>query len=90
MDRATSYLLPEEMHLTNTAGGGGDNNAATAGSHVVMKTFLLSRVVPNIRKRLSDEVCFVLGKALMWLIYSAFDAEMELVPEDFKERIKME
>jgi hypothetical protein len=83
------YLLPEEVHLTNTAGGGGDN-AAAAGSLAVMKTFLLSRVVPNIRKRLSDEVCFVLGKALMWLIYSAFDAEMGLVPEDFKERIKME
>jgi hypothetical protein len=83
------YLLPEETHLTNTAGGGGDN-AAVAGSIAVMKTFLLSRVVPNIRKRLSDEVCFVLGKSLMWLIYSGFDAEVKLVPEDFKERIKME
>ena len=56
----------------------------------MMKTFLLSRVVPNIQKRLSDEVCFVLGKALMWLVYSGFDADMKLVPEDFKERIKME
>ena len=55
-----------------------------------MKTFLLSRAVPNIWKRLSEEVCFVLGKALMWLIYSGVDAEMKIVSEDFKERIKME
>jgi hypothetical protein len=83
-------VLPEEMHSTNTTGSRRGDNAAAAGSLAVMKTFLLSRVVPNIWKRLSDEVCFVLSKALMSLIYSGFDVEMKIVPEDFKERIKME
>ncbi len=34
----------------------------------MMNTFVLSRVVPNIRKRLPESACLVLGKALLWLI----------------------
>jgi hypothetical protein len=53
---------------TNTAG---DNVAAAGGvvsTMAMMKTFILSNVVPKIQKRMSDAVALVLGKALMWLI----------------------
>jgi hypothetical protein len=36
----------------------------------MMNTFVLSRVVLNIRKRLSESACLVFGKALLWLICS--------------------
>ena len=32
-----------------------------------MNTFVLSRVVPNIRKQLPESACLVRGKALLWL-----------------------
>ena len=83
------YLFPEE--LTNTATG--ENIAAGAGgvsTIAMMKTFVLSNVVPNIRKRMSDTAALVLGKALLWLIYSPYDVEHNIVPQDFKQRIKME
>ena len=82
------------MNTTNTAG---DNVAAAGGvvggvvSTIAMtKTFILSNIVPNIRKRMSDAVALVLGKALPWLIYSSYDNENHVVPEDFKHEIKME
>ena len=46
--------------------------------------------MPNIRKRMSDAVVLVLGKALMWLIFSSYDNENHIVPEDYKQEIKME
>jgi hypothetical protein len=36
-----------------------------------MKTFILTKVVANIRRRLPDSACLVLGKAIVWLIFSS-------------------
>jgi hypothetical protein len=37
----------------------------------VLTTFILTRVVPNIRRRLPDSTVIVLGKAVLWLVYSS-------------------
>jgi hypothetical protein len=34
----------------------------------MMKSFILSHVGPNVRKRLPESACLVLGKTLMWLL----------------------
>ena len=39
----------------------------------------------NIRKRLHDSVCLVLGKALMWMITSPFSDDH--VPVEVKEKV---
>ncbi|KAI2501991.1 hypothetical protein MHU86_12474 [Fragilaria crotonensis] len=54
----------------------------------MMNTFVLSRVVPNIRKRLPESACLVLGKALLWLICSPLADEY--VPGDFKRDVLSE
>jgi hypothetical protein len=54
----------------------------------MMNTFVLSRVVPNIRKRLPESACLVLGKALLWLICSPLADEY--VPGDFKREVLSE
>ena len=37
----------------------------------ILKTFILSKVVPHIRQRLPDSAAILLGKALLWLVYSS-------------------
>ena len=54
----------------------------------MMNTFVLSRVVPNIRKRLPESACLVLGKALLWLICSL--VADEFIPSDFKRDVLLE
>ncbi|KAI2511670.1 hypothetical protein MHU86_2736 [Fragilaria crotonensis] len=54
----------------------------------MMNTFVLSHVVPNIRKRLPDSACLVLGKALLWLICSP--VADEYIPNDFKRDVLLE
>jgi hypothetical protein len=59
----------------------------------MLKTFILSYVVPNnnMRKCLSNAAAFVLGKALFWQIYSPYNATTHnLVPQEIKNRIQME
>ena len=51
----------------------------------MMNTFVLSHVVPNVRKRLPDSACLVLGRALLWLICSP--VVDDFVPNDMKERV---
>ena len=79
---ACYYLFPEEL----------TSNEVKAGQSMIgmLKTFILSNVVPNIRKRLPDSAALVLGKALLWLIYSPYDATHNLVPQEMKNRIQME
>ncbi|KAI2497781.1 hypothetical protein MHU86_16723 [Fragilaria crotonensis] len=36
-----------------------------------LKTFVLTKVVPNIRQRLPESAAIVLGKAVLWLVYSS-------------------
>ena len=54
----------------------------------MMKTFVLTQVVPNIRKRVPDSCALVLGKALLWFIYSGTD-EYD-IPQPFGDTIKRE
>ncbi len=80
---ACYYLFPEEL----------TSNEVEAGQSMtgMLKTFIFSNVVPNIRKRLSNSAALVLGKALLcWLIYSPYDATHNLVPQEMKNRIQME
>ena len=37
----------------------------------ILTTFILTKVVPNIRRRLPDSVSIVLGKAMLWLVFSS-------------------
>ncbi len=77
---ACYYVFPEEV--TNTAAEEGESTTA------MTKTFIVSKVVPNIRKRLPDLAALVLGKALLWLIYSPYNTTNHLVPQAFKDRIR--
>jgi hypothetical protein len=69
------YLLPGEQ------GNDGDNNANLS---MMIKTFLITHVVPNMRRRMSESCSFILGKALLWFVYSPNN----FAPQDFCERIK--
>ena len=77
------YLFHEEV----TSAPNEVDEASTMG---MLKTFILSNVVPNIRQRLPDSVALVLGKALLWLIYSPYNATHNLVPQEFQNRIRTE
>jgi hypothetical protein len=58
---------------------------------VMLKTFILSNIVPNICQRLPDLAALVLGKALLWLIYLPYNATPNnLVPQEFANRIQIE
>jgi hypothetical protein len=50
----------------------------------VSNNFILQHVVPSICTRFSDEVALVLGKALLWLVFSE---ENSYVPGEVSERI---
>ncbi|KAI2496294.1 hypothetical protein MHU86_805 [Fragilaria crotonensis] len=54
----------------------------------MMNTFILSQVVANIRLRLPELACLVLGKALLWLICSPLADE--IVPGEFKREVLSE
>jgi hypothetical protein len=51
----------------------------------VINSFLLTIVVPNIRKKLPELVSLVLGRLFLWCVYSEFHY---MVPEDVKNEIK--
>jgi hypothetical protein len=53
---------------------------------MMTKTFILTNVVPNMRKRLSESCCYILGKALLWYIFYPNNT----VPQEFANRIKFE
>jgi hypothetical protein len=49
----------------------------------MMNLFVLNHVVPNIKKQLPESACLVLGKALLWLIFSSVVDQYVL--EDLKQ-----
>ena len=55
----------------------------------MMKTFVLTQVVPNICKRVPDSCALVLGKALLWFIYSDGTDE-NVIPQPLGDTIKRE
>lgn len=54
----------------------------------ILKTFILTKLVPHIRQRLPDSVAILLGKALLWLVYSS--VACDFMTEIERDRIKSE
>ncbi len=81
---ACFYLFP--LELTNNVAGKDVGTSTIA----MMKTFIISNMDSNIRKVLPDSAALVLGYALLWLIYSLYDAMNHVVPKEFKNRIQLE
>ena len=77
------YLLPGEQAHN---GGGIPREDAAANLTMMTKTFILSNVVPNMRKRLSESCCYILGKALLWYIFYPNNT----VPQEFANHVKFE
>jgi hypothetical protein len=55
-------------------------------SSAVLSTFILTKVVPNIRKRLPDSTLLVLGTALLWLVCSS--VANDFLSQDFIDVVK--
>ena len=52
----------------------------------ILATFILTKVVPNIRRRLPDSVSIILGKAVLWLVFSS--VANNFVSTNYVERVK--
>jgi hypothetical protein len=52
----------------------------------VLTTFILTKVVPNIRKRLPDSASIVLGKAMLWLVYSS--VACDFISAEYRDKVK--
>ena len=70
---ACYYLFPNE-DVNNFNGG--------------FKTFILTEVVPNVRKRLPESFALVLDKALSWFIYCNDAVTNNFLPENFRNQVK--
>ena len=82
---ACYYLFPNEDLIVN---GGVVDKAV--GNHIkMMKTFVLSEVVPNICRRVPDSCAVVHEKAFLLFIYSSAGTP-DFISQDFKEHIKKE
>ena len=82
---ACYYSFPNEDLIVN---GGVVGKAV--GNHIkTMKTFVLSEVVSNIRRRVPDLCAVVLGKAFLWFIYLSAGTP-DFISQDFGKRIKKE
>jgi hypothetical protein len=74
---------PDAKVAEKLCGGGPCSYVPDPGlDATMMNTFVLSRVVPNIRKQLPESACLVLVKALLWLICSP--VAHKFIPSDFK------
>jgi hypothetical protein len=83
---ACFYLFPNED--ANVNGGVVD---ATIGNNIEMlKTSVLTHVVPNINHRVPESCALVLGKVFLWFIYCDDAVSENFLPEEFKRRIKLE
>ena len=49
-------------------------------------TFILTKVVPNICRRLPDSVSMILGKAVLWLVFSS--VANNFISTNYIERVK--
>ena len=83
---ACFYLFPNKD--VNVNGGVVD---ATIGNNIEMlKTSVLTHVVPNINHRVPESCALVLGKVFLWFIYCDDAVSENFLPEEFKRRIKLE
>jgi hypothetical protein len=81
----TELPYPDAKVAAVLCGGGPCLYQTNPVVDVAMMDSFLSHVVQNIRKRLHDSVCLVLGKALMWMITSPFSDDH--VPVEVKEKV---
>jgi hypothetical protein len=51
----------------------------------MLNSFVLNHVAPNVKKRLPESECLVLGRALLWLICSPLVDDY--VPKDLKDKV---
>ena len=56
---------------------------------IIMTTFILTKVVPNICQRLPTSACLVLGKAVVWHVFSSF-ANNFVSSMDYCDQVKAE
>jgi hypothetical protein len=78
--------IPYELLATTAVVGDGSGDASLTP---VLKPFTFSKVVPNIRKALSEDALLVLGKAMLWMIHSPYDAADEIVPKLIEDQIRL-
>ena len=66
------YVMNGELEQTGSGTGdsSNNNNNSTTCMLTMMTSFILGAVVPNIRKRMSESCTLVLGKALLWYLFS--------------------
>jgi hypothetical protein len=83
---ACFYMFPNEDANVN----GGVIDATIGNNMEMLRTFVLTQVVPNIRRRVPESCALVLGKALLWFIYCDDAISENFLPEEFKSRIKLE
>jgi hypothetical protein len=83
---ACFYLFPNKDVNVN----GGVVDATIRNNIEMLKTFLLIQVVPNIRRRVPESCALVLGKAFLWFIYCDDAVSENVLPKEFKRRIKLE
>ncbi len=83
---ACFYLFPNEDANVN----GRVVDAAIGNNIEMLKTFVLTQVVPNIRRRVPESCALVLGKAFLWFIHCDDAVSENFLPEEFNRRIKLE
>jgi hypothetical protein len=54
----------------------------------IMTTSILTKVVPNICQQLPDSTCLVLGKAIVWFVFSSFANNFVSLFYDYCNRVK--
>jgi hypothetical protein len=62
-----------------------ENNGTCDAS--VLKTFILTNIVPNLCQKVPESTAFVFGKAGLWLLYSPA-ADSFCIPTEYSSRIK--
>jgi hypothetical protein len=55
----------------------------------MMNQFVLSHVVPHVRRRIPQGASLVLGKAVLWCIFCP-DSHYFAIPQDYAEQVRME
>ena len=65
------YLMDGDWEQTECGiGESSNNNNSMTCMLAMMTSFILGSVVPNIKKRMSEPCALVLGKALLWYLFS--------------------
>jgi hypothetical protein len=83
---ACFYMFPNKDANIN----GGVINATIGNNMEMLRTSVLTQVVPKIRRCVPESGALVLGKDFLWFIYCHDAVSENFLPEEFKCRIKLE